>query len=236
MFPRNGSDAEFARLRGALGALDYTEAAVCRRLGLERMSGFVVEGSTHQQKQPEDPLGVLIWLLMEGQSVTRAAAGNIPIAELEALGLLRPLPADAEQVCSTVLLHPLRDLLIVSDRARPVPGDSSPPPADFVYPAIVATTERYLSMVRFEPCDAFLDLCSGTGIAGLVAARSGARHVWASDITARSTQFAAFNRRLNVISNFTPVCGDLYEPVGDLTFDCIAAHVPYVPVFRQNMI
>ncbi len=107
---------------------------------------------------------------------------------------------------------------------------------DFVYPAIVANTEQYLALVPSTPCDAFLDLCSGTGIAGMVAARSGARHAWAFDITERSTQFAEFNRRLNAIPNLTAARGDLYEPAGDLTFDRIAAHAPYVPVFRRNLI
>src|SRR5207245_1035784 len=129
-----------------------------------------------------------------------------------------------------------RGLYIVSDRSRPEEGVEGQPPEDFVYPAIVPNTELLLELAPCQPCDAFLDLCSGTAIAALVAAKSGARQAWAFDITGRSTHFAEFNRRLNGIANMTPATGDLYEPAGDLTFDRIVAHPPYVPVYRPQLI
>ena len=78
------------------------------------------------------------------------------------------------------------------------------------------------------PCERLLDLCSGSGIAALAAARS-AGQAWAVDITERSTRFAEFNARLNAIENVMVVQGDLYQPVAGLTFDRILAHPPYVP-------
>src|ERR1700688_2432957 len=42
--------------------------------------------------------------------------------------------------------------------------------------------------------------------------------------------------RLNRILNRTAAEGALYEPAGDLTFDRIVAHPPYVPVYRPQLI
>jgi hypothetical protein len=55
-------------------------------------------------------------------------------------------------------------------------------------------------------------------------------------VTERSTHFAEFNRRLNAIENLTAARGDLYEPAGELTFDRIVAHPPYVPMFRRQLV
>ena len=55
-------------------------------------------------------------------------------------------------------------------------------------------------------------------------------------LVGRSPFFAEFNRRMNRLENVTAARGDLYEPAGDLTFDRIVAHPPYVPVYRPNLI
>jgi SAM-dependent methyltransferase len=130
----------------------------------------------------------------------------------------------------------MRDLWIVSDRPNPLAGKPAQPFEDFVYPAMVPTTDLFLQLIPFGPCDAFLDVCSGTGIAALLAARSGAAHAYAFDITDRSTRFAEFNRRLNGITNVTAARGDLFEPAGRQTFDRIVAHPPYVPVAQPQLI
>jgi SAM-dependent methyltransferase len=233
---RFGSQAEFAALRTALEAAGFTEASVCERLGLERVSQYRLEGARHLEQAPEDTAGLFIWLLLEGGAVSRAAAGKIPLPELEALGVVTPHASNPDEAIATVMLYPMHGLYVVSDRPRPAQGQWEHPPDDFVYPAIVANTDLFLTLLPSAPCDACLDLCSGTGIAALAAARSGARHAWAFDVTERSTQFAEFNRLLNAIPNVTAAQGDLYEPAGDLTFDRIVAHPPYVPVYRPQLI
>ena len=107
---------------------------------------------------------------------------------------------------------------------------------DYVYPAISSNTRRFLRALPPQPCDAFLDLCSGSGAAALIAASGYARHAWSLDITPRSTHFAEFNRLLNGIENVTVLNGDLFQPVIGRTFDRIAAHPPYVPAAEQQMI
>jgi hypothetical protein len=47
---------------------------------------------------------------------------------------------------------------------------------------------------------------------------------------------AEFNRLLNGLDNVTMVEGDLYECLGDLTFDRIVAHPPYMPVLNRAQI
>jgi SAM-dependent methyltransferase len=233
---RFGSEAEFAALRTALEQAGFTEPGVCERLGLERIGQYRLEGARHLEQAPEDTAGLLIWLLLEGGAVPRAAAGKLLLPELEALGVVAPHPSDPDQAIATVMLYPMQGLYVVSDRPRPLEGEWECPPDDFVYPAIVANTDLFLTLLPSTPCDACLDLCSGTGIAAMTAVRSGARHAWAFDVTERSTQFAEFNRRLNAIPNLTAAQGDLYEPAGDLTFDRIVAHPPYVPVYRPQLI
>jgi len=232
-----GSDAEFAALAAALEKAGFTEQAVCQRLGLERVSQFRLEGARHLESEPADAIGRMVWLLIEGGPVSKSiAAANLPLAELEALGVVEQHPSSNSHVYATVMLYPMHGLYIVSDRPRPIEGKAGRPADDFVYPAIAANTDLFLRLLPSTPCDAFLDLCCGAGIAAIAAARGGACHAWAFDVAERSTRFTEFNRRLNGTANVTVGCGDLYEPAGQLTFDRIAAHPPYVPVYRPQMI
>jgi len=237
---RLGTDDEFAALRSALDTAGYTEPAICERLGLQNISQFkfVTELRSPSRTLTKNPdsLDLLIRLFLENEPLERDAAQTLPLNILAALGLVAHHASDASLLSGTVLLHPLRGLYIVSDRPSPIEGGERRPPDDFVYPAIIPNTQLFLDNIPPSPCDAFLDLCAGTGVAALVAARDGAAHAYSYDITPRSTAFAEFNRRLNGIPNLTASQGDLYEPAGELTFDRIVAHPPYVPVYRPNLI
>lgn len=235
---RLGLDAEFAALRSALVAAGYTEPAICERLGLAKISQFKFATEHRSLPRPmapnPDPLDLLIRLFLESEPLHRDTARALPLELFSALGLVAPHAAGL--LSGTVMLHPLRELYIVSDRPIPIEGNPLRPPDDFVYPAMIPNTQLFLDLIPPSPCAAFLDLCAGTGIAALVAARDGAAHAYSYDITERSTVFAEFNRRLNGIVNVTASQGDLYEPAADLTFDRIVAHPPYVPVYRPNLI
>ena len=234
---RLGSDAEFAALRSALVATVYTEPAICERLGLQKISQFKFATEHRPLPRPmapsPDPLDLLIRLFLENEPLRPDTARALPLELFSTLGLIAP---HAGLLSGTVMLHPLRELYIVSDRPTPIEGNHLRPPDDFVYPAMIPNTQLFLDLIPPAPCDAFLDLCAGTGIAALLAARDGAAHAYSYDITERSTVFAEFNRRLNGIANVTASQGDLYEPAAGLTFDRIVAHPPYVPVYRPNLI
>ncbi len=237
---RLGTDNEFAALRSALDAAGYTEPAVCERLGIQKLSQFqfATDRRPAPRTVPENPdsMDLLLRLFLENQPVERDTARMLPLDILAALGLVAHHASNAGLLSGTVLLHPLRGLYIVSDRPSPIEDGELRPPDDFVYPAIIPNTQLFLDLIPPGPSDAFLDLCAGTGVAALVAARDGAAHAYSYDITPRSTVFAEFNRRLNGIANVTAAQGDLYQPAGELTFDRIVAHPPYVPVYRPNLI
>src|SRR5690606_36116914 len=134
----------------------------------------------------------------------------------------------------TVRLYPTEGLYIISDLDPEAPGAAELDelePLVHVFSAITSLTGSYMKQLPDTPCERFLELCGGTGIAALVVARF-AGHAWTADITARSTAFAAFNAQLNGLSNVSAVQGDLYEPVRGMTFDRIVAHPPYVPAPR----
>ena len=229
-----GSPQQFTALREAFVAAQFTEPGVCWRMNLKNISDFPLDGKLPDGVTPSDTLGALIWLLMYGATLDPSTATALPVSELRALGLVRDQPAAG--LIATVMLYPLRGLWVASDRPDAAGDPESGHFGDFVYPAIVANTSQFLDLLPFDACDAYLEVCAGAGAAALLAARAGARHVWAYDITERATSFAAFNAALNGIPQITAACGDLYQPAGDLTFDRIVAHPPYMPVFREEYV
>jgi SAM-dependent methyltransferase len=134
-----------------------------------------------------------------------------------------------------VALYPVGRLFIVSDRWSTPESNEPDLPDDFVFPAITANTSQFMATLPRDRCESFLELCSGTSVAALEAAPH-ANHAWAVDITERSTQMAEFNRLLNALDNVTTIKGDLYEGLGDLTFDRIVAHPPYMPALNRAQI
>lgn len=73
-----------------------------------------------------------------------------------------------------------------------------------------------------------LDLCSGSGILAIVAARRGARHVTAVDISRRAVFATRLNARLNRV-RIKALHGDLFAAVPGIRFDLIVSNPPYLP-------
>ncbi|MGH9664318.1 MAG: methyltransferase, partial [Bryobacteraceae bacterium] len=227
-------------MRDLLERAGYSEPAVCARLSLNAICDFKIVGNeTPFDPDIPDGAALLTRLFLEGGYVTEEQIcrllGDGALEILLGLGLVMPDPPDAEQWSATALLYPTRGLHIASDRAHNADGSPFTSPPDIVYPAIIPNTDLFLSLLPGTRCGAFLDLCCGTGIAALVAARQSERS-WATDIASRSTHFTEFNRRLNGIANMTVAESDVYAAVAGQTFDRIAVHPPYVPVFKQQWI
>jgi SAM-dependent methyltransferase len=222
---RFGTPDQFANLRQMLIESRYTEISICERRGQSNLRE--VEAAPCEDREIADGLDVLIRLLLHGLPVDQSKTGELlppPLpAALRDFDLVAPLGPDYR---ATLMLHPWGSLYVTSDSVR-VAGNRLP--ADFVFPALTPQTARFLASLPDEPCEQLLDLCSGAGIAALIAAAGYARHAWACDVVGRATQFAEFNRRLNNLSNLTALEGDLYQPMQGLTFDRIVAHPPYVP-------
>ncbi|HWB83591.1 MAG TPA: methyltransferase [Bryobacteraceae bacterium] len=240
VMPRLGTDAEFAALRELLLSCGFTTGGICGRLRIPSIAGYKdLRQGREVAVNLEEPVDALIRLLLDGEFLELSDAVRLlPAGALETLEALNLAQHDRDWPSlwyATVTLYPVGNLWMVSDRASTPDKQDYRPPADVVYPAVVENTREFLATLPETPCDALLDIGTGTGIAALAAAGF-ARHVWGLDIAARSVRFAQFNQRLNEISNATMLEGDLYEPVEGLTFDRIVAHLPYVPARKTKLI
>ncbi len=236
--PLHVLDAEaFQRLRDLLTGHDFTDAGVCRRAGVSTVFEYGTRARDGDAVALGDGLDVLLRLFMDSDAVDEAdLRSHLPDPDVElltAFGLLRP-PADGSSRWEArVRLYPTLGVWLVSDRDGP-PGAERRP--DMVYPVLTGSGRSFVEVVPTGPVGRYLELCSGTGIAALLGAAAGAEAVWAVDITARATAFADFNARLNGRPQVTALEGDLWAPVAGLTFDMVAAHPPYVPAARPELI
>jgi methylase of polypeptide subunit release factors len=236
-----GAEA-FAELRALFRHTGFTAEGVRAHLGLDSLFDFAPgQHARAADETIESALDVWIRLFMD--------AGPVPTAQvvehlgadgrdlLASFGLLVSRPDDDRQQIASVLMYPTPGPWLVSDRSGAdsasgllaQPGSAAPLRPDAVYPALTASAGVFLTALPTGPVDAFLELCSGTGVAALMAASAGARQVWAVDVSRRATAFADFNARLNGIENLTALEGDLWAPLHGRTFDIIVAHPPYVP-------
>ena len=234
-----GTDRQFARVRELLHRTNYTAEGVAERGGARSIYEFkaIYEGRT-VGLELTDGLDVLIRLFMDSMAVDQAAVrqllGPEGVEALLALGLLVPGAAAPGTWEAPMLLYPAEGFWLISDAdANPARGNLATTRQDVVYPAVTRNTGRFIAFQPSRPCDQMLELCGGTGLAALRASAF-ARKSWTADITARATACADFNIRLNGLTNVKAVEGDLYEPVGDETFDLIVAHPPYVPALTEN--
>lgn len=232
---------QFAHLRETLKNFGFTEEAVRARAGMTDVFNITVV--TESQKNPNPlstPFDALYRLLLDGPYVDRdqltALLGPDCLDLFESFGLLAAAPDNLARLYSPVVVSPVQGLYLISDRTTNPDGSRLERPLDSVYPAGSANTQRFLDVMPNVPCDAFLELCSGTGIGALVAARDFAKHAWAADIADRSTKFCEFNSSLNGIANVTAITGDLYACVSGQTFDRIVAHPPYYPSLKPSWI
>lgn len=234
--PRIGSPEEFAALRSLLDDAGYTEAGILQRLQVEDLKDYETPPWSELEQRPvADALDVLILLFFDCIYADEfLLARLLPAGGLAALEALDLLAGEGRRYATAAIL-PAGPVLTICDRRQAPDLSRCEWPADIVYPATVANSREFQSILPQTHCDELLDLGTGTGIAALAAARY-AKHFWGTDIAARSVHFAEFSRQLNGIENGAMAQGDLYQPVNGLTFDRIVAHPPYVPARRDTMI
>ena len=217
----------------------FEEDEICRRLDVVSLDRFRALRDGRADVAPHDTLDVLIRLFLDNEPLAWSEAeALVPADALEAmrlLGLVRDHRTDPSRAVSNVLLYPTESLVIASDSVGLADGEGARW-WDLVYCAITTNTRNFLGTMSRQPCAAFLDLCSGTGVAAIAAASRFADHAWAVDVADRSTDFARFNAALNEVENVTMLSGDLYAPVAGLTFDRIVAHPPYVPSRETTLV
>lgn len=236
---RFGSSEEFEALRALLTRAGFTERLVCERTGVSSIYDFMSINEGRAGSEITDARDVLIRLFLDGAlvagDIVEQHLGTTGERLLSSLGLIATREDPPGARCATVLLYPTQGLWLISDLPTAAAGATKPLPTDAVYPAITDNSRDYIAAIPATPSARCLEMCGGTGIAALLAARLGG-HAWTADITERATRFAEFNALLNHLPNLTAVQGDLYEPVRGLTFDRILAHPPYVALAERKMI
>lgn len=236
-----GTPEEFERLRQMLHRIGFTAEGICGVAGIASIYELkALRSRTTSFTEIVDAQSLAVQLFIDGEQVPWSTMESTlwpaDLKTLQALGLIQKSRLNPELCAATVALYPSEGLYIASDRHWAIEAVADGVPADIVYSAITPETHRFIELMPSWECESYLELCSGTGIAALIAARDFAAHAWAVDITDRSTQFAEFNAALNGLSAFTALQGDLYAPVAGKTFDLITAHPPYVPSFETEMV
>ncbi|MDX2150506.1 MAG: methyltransferase [Bryobacteraceae bacterium] len=229
--------AAFDRFRAALERAGYTEGGVCSLYSIPSLRHLRLdEERIDNPTPPDDALRCLVRLFLECRYAPEQRLvehfGAETVAAMRELGVIE---GTGDRVAGTVQLSPLAGLVVATDRWTDPDGRRLPAPEDIVYPAHAPNTLILMASTSFRPSEAMLDLCAGTGIAGLFAART-AQRVVACDVNPRASAYVEFNARLNGIPNVVTRTGDLWEPVAGETFDLVVAHPPYVPMFRQKWI
>ena len=230
-----GSADQFSALRSAFEEAGFNEAAICRRVGIDSIFQFrTIREDRKTGVEMNDALDVLVRLLMDEEVLDEAELRRLlpagTLESMEQLGVVRATGGASAAWYATVVLYPVAGLYVASDRTF-LPGgtEARDLPVDAVYAAITGNTGRFLTFLPQDPCEDLLDLCAGTGVGALVAGARFAKRTWAADLGLRCVHFAEFNRRLNGFDHVVSVQGDLYDAVGERTFDRIIAHPPYVP-------
>ena len=194
LVPRLGSDAEFAALRDMLAQCGFTPERICERLGIGGMGEYqpIWRGRTNLLAA-EQAVDALILLLMDGEYVAGETLERLlpagAVGQMEALGLVARDPVRNEMWFAGCTLFATRGMVLASDRVSTLDKAPLPPAADVVYPAAIENTVAFMSTLPETPCDALLDIGTGSGIAALDGARY-ARHAWGTDIAARPCTFA----------------------------------------------
>jgi SAM-dependent methyltransferase len=171
-------------------------------------------------RRPRDNLDALIQLFLFNQPVQDDLLSNvIDLNGLAATGLIR---FQNDAVVCDVALFECAGLFIATDGlVRWLQN------LNVVMPLIPESFDLVAAVPRNE-IDSALDLCTGSGVHALVAARH-ANRVIGTDISSRAIEFAKFNAWLNSIDNVEFRQGSLFGPVSGESFDLIVANPPYMP-------
>ncbi|MGA2599785.1 MAG: methyltransferase [Bryobacteraceae bacterium] len=238
MYPIHlGAPEDFAIARDLLAHANFNEPAIAARLGVPLLTQRTIDQSSIALEHPTNALETLTRIFVLGGLVDgRTVQQHISPLELESLSRLGLFEDRDGSFYSPVCLCPVAGVHTVSDRWRTPDGQPLEGLDDIVYPAVVPNTRLFLDLLPRSRCESLLDLCSGTGVAALIASAQYATAAHAYDIAPRSIHFAEFAKRLNGLENFTTGTGDLYDPAGATTFDRIVAHPPYVPALESKWI
>ena len=93
---------------------------------------------------------------------------------------------------------------------------------------------RLAENIKFNKQDIVLDLCSGTGIQGILAARS-AKKVISVELNPKAAKVIELNAKLNGLNNIIEIReGDLYSVLSDdEVFSAVYVNPPFIPITKD---
>lgn len=172
---------------------------------------------------PKDRLDLLIWLFLLNEPVqTTALKCLFSDGDLNALTAMNLIRVDKDVAVCDLAIFECAGLFFATDaQVKPPSGVKGVMPLHPDSYDLVGSVSR-------KPVESTLDLCTGSGVHALVAARH-SKQVVATDINPRALHFAEFNAWLNGITNIEFLQGDLFHAIEDTTFDLILSNPPYIP-------
>ena len=222
LVPLSSDDAR--RLREFFGDADFTHEQFRKNPSLRELPGRDGDLASLLEKL-RDPSVInmlLRWFILGVPQEAEAVAGLLPEPVLRIMleaGLLR---RDENQLAANVLMTPCEDFLFAADAVSRMQSEQA---ADVVlWPNPTTRLLQQFSIRR--PCRDTLDLGTGCGIQGVLAAAYSDR-VCSTDLNRRAEEFVVFNAHLNDVSNIECLIGDTFEPVKERTFDLILSNPPF---------
>ncbi len=247
--PRMLDAAGFRALRTLLARSRYSLAAVLRRVWGKSFDTELEAAAAFQKLAASPPplngkitdaLDVLVRLFLLPADVPDAAlTRHLRGDELAALVRSGLVERRDGAVTSAFAMGAIDGIYFVTDTPATIAGArasrtaSTPGAANALVMPAYLETYIFAQKTHRHPVESALDLCTGSGVHALLAARY-ARRVTASDISARAIAFARFNQELNAIANVELAVGSVWEPVGGRRFDRITANPPYQPDSRHR--
>lgn len=216
---------DYPRIRDTLAAAGYDDRRVTETLGasLSALGGKKLPVLLRRTRGGT-PLETLIRLFILGVRVgpEAAAAALAPMgpAWWAERGLVRLVDGEVE---AAVQLRCYQGLVVAFDFHR---RGGAPLAPDYVM-GISASSLTLAGLTIRRPSGATLDLGTGSGFQGFVAAGHSERVV-VTDRNPRAVEIAAFNARLNGLAHVDSREGDLFEPVEGETFDLIVSNPPFI--------
>ena len=218
-----------AGFAGALRRHGYTESSVSTLLGVASLQQIEPTHlhwhATHQL--PDSALADLIRLFLLRGERSRTAVDDIlgpdVVVALVSLGVLKDVDGT---VTAAVDLFCSGGMVFATDHRYQLREGDRLDEEPVMY--IGMDSHGLVQTAPRQPCGELLDLCTGSGIQGLVASRYASRVV-AVDLNPRAVRFARFNAQLNGVQNHEVRLGSLYEPVASEQFDVVLANPPFVP-------
>ncbi|SCL31028.1 Methyltransferase small domain-containing protein [Micromonospora nigra] len=215
-------------LRAALVAANFTSNGIALRLGPPATGGVARNDfrAALRATGDRDPLATLIRVFIceqtEPEAAVAAALAPLSIEDALAAGLVQ---RHSDGLRMGLDLEPYGDdwwvLADVPASARP----GQPLHAEHVL-GIGGATQTLIGATVRRPVDTALDLGTGSGVQALHLATH-ARHVTATDLSARALRFAATTAALNG-QDWELLRGDMVAPVAGRRFDLVVSNPPFV--------